>query len=119
MAILLVGFAMMLQCFSKMLIVAEFYANRAYIVRTLCINRDRPALHCGGQCQLDKRLQHDNNDDSTPDQRRTTGNDPLSSRSFFLTSDCLYLLSASPDHPLAPAGQPVDRPSTCFHPPDC
>lgn len=117
MVIFLVCIAMMLQCFSKMLIVAEFYANRAYIVRTQCINRDRPVLHCGGQCQLHKRLQHDNNDDSTPDQRPTGHNDPLSSRSFFLTDCYVFLTPASPDYALTPTGSPVDQPSTHFHPP--
>jgi len=119
MIIFLVCMAMMLQCFSKMLIVAEFYSNRAYIVRTFCINRDRPALHCGGQCQLHKRLQHDTNDNNTPDQRPTGHNDPLSSRSFFLTDCYIFLTPPSPDYALTRAGRPVDRPSTLFHPPGC
>jgi phosphatidylserine decarboxylase len=46
----------LLQTFNQFVIVAQFYANRAYIAKNLCENRDKPQLHCEGQCCLKKRL---------------------------------------------------------------
>ncbi|RYY41781.1 MAG: hypothetical protein EOO08_01230 [Chitinophagaceae bacterium] len=46
----------LVQAFSKWIIVADFEANREYIARTLCENRQRPQMRCGGKCQLAKRL---------------------------------------------------------------
>ncbi len=37
-------------------IVAGFELNRDYIATTLCINRDKPQLHCNGKCYLMKKL---------------------------------------------------------------
>ncbi|MBD2701258.1 hypothetical protein IC229_11465 [Spirosoma sp. BT702] len=36
--------------------IAYYHANRDYIARVLCQNRNRPDLHCNGQCYLAKRL---------------------------------------------------------------
>ncbi|RIV24962.1 hypothetical protein DYU11_06485 [Fibrisoma montanum] len=36
--------------------IAYYHANKAYIARVLCENRDRPELHCDGHCFLAKRL---------------------------------------------------------------
>jgi hypothetical protein len=33
-----------------------FYANRTYIARQLCINKDNPELNCKGTCVLTKKL---------------------------------------------------------------
>ena len=36
--------------------IAYYHANKEYIARVLCENRDRPQLHCDGHCFLAKRL---------------------------------------------------------------
>jgi len=36
--------------------IAYYHANKDYIARVLCENRDRPELHCDGHCFLAKRL---------------------------------------------------------------
>ncbi|GAB3571407.1 hypothetical protein GCM10027578_29590 [Spirosoma luteolum] len=36
--------------------IAYYQLNRAYIARVLCVNRNRPQLHCNGQCFLARRL---------------------------------------------------------------
>ncbi|GAB4091510.1 hypothetical protein GCM10028786_04360 [Flaviaesturariibacter terrae] len=45
----------LLQSFSKLLLLAEYRLNRAYIARVLCENRQRPKLKCNGKCQLMKK----------------------------------------------------------------
>ena len=47
---------MLLQSFSKVLIVIDYQANKAYIMEFLCINRDKPELQCEGKCHLKKEL---------------------------------------------------------------
>lgn len=42
-----------------------FYANRSYVAENLCVNKDNPAMHCNGKCQLDKKLQ-DSDDKQQP-----------------------------------------------------
>lgn len=46
----------LLQTFNQFVIRAQFYANRDYIAKNLCVNKDKPQLHCEGQCCLKKRL---------------------------------------------------------------
>lgn len=33
-----------------------FEANQNYIAKELCINRDKPEMHCNGKCYLMKKL---------------------------------------------------------------
>ena len=44
-----------------------YNANKAYIARVLCENRNRPQLHCDGKCYLAKKLkaQQDRQDKDT------------------------------------------------------
>jgi hypothetical protein len=54
--------AVMLQSFTHCLIVSVFKANQEYIARTLCINKQKPKLKCGGRCQLMKKMAAEQND---------------------------------------------------------
>lgn len=42
--------------FSWLLVYAGFKINQQYIAATLCENRDKPSMHCNGQCYLRKQL---------------------------------------------------------------
>ena len=46
----------LLQTFSQVVIVAEYYANKDYIAKNLCEKRDKPMMHCDGKCCLKKKL---------------------------------------------------------------
>jgi hypothetical protein len=110
-------FAMMLQCFSKMIVVAEFYANRDYIARNLCINRLNTAVHCAGRCQLDKRILQEEKSSGDRELRQESRNEVLSSRSFFATVVTPVIIFVDRAYPAADAPRPVDRPVSIFHPP--
>lgn len=43
--------------FSRLLIYAGFEANQEYISTTLCINKNKPWMHCNGKCYLMKKVQ--------------------------------------------------------------
>lgn len=46
----------LLQTFSQVVTVADYYAHKDYIAKTLCENRDKPMMHCDGKCCLKKKL---------------------------------------------------------------
>ncbi|MGX5820464.1 hypothetical protein ACWKWU_19870 [Chitinophaga lutea] len=47
---------LMLQTFSKGLILAEFMMNKEYIARVLCVNRTKPKSGCDGHCYLMQKM---------------------------------------------------------------
>lgn len=49
----------MIQSTSQLWIVGFFYANRDYIAKVLCINRDNPQSDCKGGCHLKKQIEKD------------------------------------------------------------
>jgi hypothetical protein len=51
-----------LQAFHQLVIVAQYYANKDYIARNLCENRDKPKMHCDGKCCLKKKLAKEGKD---------------------------------------------------------
>ena len=54
--------------------IAYYQVNKAYIARVLCENRDKPQLHCDGQCYLAKKLraQQDRQDKETTERVQNT-----------------------------------------------
>lgn len=48
--------ATLLPSVSQWGMVAYYHANKDYIARVLCQNRDKPELHCDGKCYLAKKL---------------------------------------------------------------
>lgn len=52
----------LLQTFSQVVIVAEYWANKDFIAKNLCENRDKPLMHCNGKCCLKKKLAKEGKD---------------------------------------------------------
>ena len=54
--------------------IAYYHVNKDYIARVLCQNRDKPQLHCDGQCYLAKKLktQQDKQDKETNERVQNT-----------------------------------------------
>lgn len=51
---------MSVQSFYKLGVVTYFQINREFIAEVLCINKEKPATMCKGQCFLKKRLNFGN-----------------------------------------------------------
>ena len=58
-------FLVLIQTFSKWVVVAEYKLNKDYIAQNLCINKARPRLHCNGKCQMMKKLAEEEKQNST------------------------------------------------------
>ena len=57
---------MLLQAFSNVLVVTGYELNKDYIARNLCVNRDKPKMHCNGCCHLKKELAQNEKQDQAP-----------------------------------------------------
>lgn len=57
-AILLL-FALSVQGTSQLTVLAGYELHKSYIAQVLCVNRDKPAMHCDGKCYLMKKLRQD------------------------------------------------------------
>jgi hypothetical protein len=71
---LLLLIATMLPVVSPWGTIAYYHVNKDYIARVLCQNRDKPQLHCDGQCYLAKQLkaQQDKQDKETTERVQNT-----------------------------------------------
>lgn len=54
--------AFLLQIFSTAIIYLDYYINQDYFAKVLCVNKDKPQLHCNGQCHLNAELEKDKKD---------------------------------------------------------
>ena len=45
--------------FSSLFIYAGFELNRDYVAKNLCVNRDKPWLHCNGKCYFMRRIKQE------------------------------------------------------------
>jgi hypothetical protein len=73
---------MMVQTFTAWLIIAEYAINKDYIAKNLCINKEKPNLHCNGKCRLMKKLSEEENKNSPTDP--STGGKIKMSETVFL-----------------------------------
>jgi hypothetical protein len=58
--------AMLFQTFSKTIVFVSWEANRDFISKNLCENRNRPMMHCNGKCHLRKQLEAGEQKDGNP-----------------------------------------------------
>lgn len=66
--ILSISFALLyiLAMFRPVQPVLNYYLNQDYIAKFLCINKDKPALHCNGKCYLMKQLEKQSKEKNAP-----------------------------------------------------
>ncbi|HEU0111093.1 MAG TPA: hypothetical protein VFQ73_09470 [Flavisolibacter sp.] len=55
----------LVQSFSKWLIVLDYTINKEFIAENLCINKEKSKLACKGKCQLAKQLASEENQNSS------------------------------------------------------
>ncbi|HEY0298923.1 MAG TPA: hypothetical protein VGB84_06860 [Arachidicoccus sp.] len=63
--------ALVAMTFNKGIVIFNFYANRSEIALKYCVNKDKPMMHCNGNCFLGKLLKKEQ-------QRENALNDELS-----------------------------------------
>lgn len=58
--------AVLLQTFSKVIIVADYWLNKDYIAKNLCEKKDVVNNCCKGKCHLKKQLEQDDKKEQAP-----------------------------------------------------
>ena len=80
---------LMMQAFSKWMILLEYELNKEYIAAKLCENKARPILKCKGKCQLAKKL-------AAEDASSNTTNYQAKFQEVAFTDNWLSLLAVPP-----------------------
>lgn len=57
----------MFQVFSMALVMCDYWL-RTESYAALCVNKDKPEMHCEGHCQMAKKMQEENNNDQNNPQ---------------------------------------------------
>jgi hypothetical protein len=81
----------LLQTFSREVLVVDFTLHRAIITARFCVNKTRPQLHCDGQCYIAKQLKKQ-------EDRESKSASPLKERLEMLPVAFRSLLPAAPVH---------------------
>ena len=110
---------LLVQTFNTWITIIDFKINQNYIAAKLCQNRNRPQMHCNGQCVLMKKMrQHEKQEQNTPGSVKIEISSVLfASRIFFSNVDNGLPLLSKSSFPFFKTGKPVDRNSPIFHPP--
>jgi hypothetical protein len=73
-----------------MAIYGAFYANQSYIAKNLCVNRDKPWMHCNGHCQLNNKLASDDKKESQNPLQRASNELSLLYLPPQIFQDCFF-----------------------------
>ncbi len=88
----------LLQTFSQVVIVGSYYANKDFIAKNLCENRDKPRMHCDGKCCLKKKLAKEGKEQA-PTSRNQKSEQVInlfcSHNQFIITPPVFFLSSVS------------------------
>ena len=115
-AIFLISFTAL--TFSKAVIYVDFYANQKFIVENFCVNKAKPAMNCGGKCQLTKKINSEESKDRQNPNRKNESRNEITSPVTFNDSDRLFAFAyIAQNYPPFYAGKPVDQSPEIFRPP--
>lgn len=95
---------------------AGFELNHKYIAENLCVNRDKPWMHCNGKCYLMRKLKQAEEKEKKHDrqiQRNLVQNITVASTAEIKFHNCLLQMISTPYQPL----KPIVFSGSVFHPP--
>ncbi|MET6996476.1 hypothetical protein [Chitinophaga defluvii] len=106
------------QLSGRYFVMLDFYINQNYIAKNLCINRDKPQMHCNGKCSLKKKLnEEDRKNQENPERKAENRSEifyPLITENRTVPQpETINTIYTHPDC----IGTPIDQPAVIFHPP--
>jgi len=115
--VIFLSVSLLVQTFSKFIIMADYQLNRAYIAKNLCENRNKPWLHCNGKCQMMKKMrQEEKKDEDNPSRKTEAGYELYSCNPLVqIVFKAPTITPCANGHIIA--SSPVDRTFKIFHPP--
>ena len=106
-----------METFCSLFFVADYYMDTAAYAAN-CVNKNNLQMHCNGQCQLQKKLNTENNKDKQSNERKYENLDEvLSSKSFFASVETPIKTFTAQKYFIINTGFPVDKSFQFFHPP--
>ena len=107
----------LLQTFNRLVVEADYYINIGYIVKNLCVNKEKPSMHCNGKCYLARQLKEQQKQEQTPLSKKGNSEIPL----FLVNQEYNYKSAQFNLNKSYPAlnnnVKPVSFPRSIFHPP--
>lgn len=81
------------QIFQGDFIILDYYTNQKSFA-ALCVNKDKPQMHCNGRCQMYKKIQQVHKENAnTPNPQET-----LKLKSLYIVRLIAYISIGSPFH---------------------
>ena len=106
------------QLSGRYFVVLDFYLNQDYIAKNLCINRDKPKMHCNGKCHLKKKLREEDKKEQESPERNTDRYEIFYAAWYHQETPKPFVTSIPKDYVFPYCiGAPVDQPTGVFHPP--
>ncbi|TWI82486.1 hypothetical protein LX66_5059 [Chitinophaga japonensis] len=105
------------QTFSKAMIVAEYQLNRDYIAKFLCVNRDKPKLHCNGRCHMMKKIKQEEKKDQDNPERKAENKFEIITAAFQPASITPFRTVSNMEYPVFQESICTDFTASFFHPP--
>ena len=106
-----------LQTFYRVVIVADYYANKATFAQN-CENKARPQLKCHGKCQMMKKLQEEEQkEQQNPERKMENKNEIVSASTRFATTPPQTIFEPRIEYQELPVPGTVTRSYAIFHPP--
>ena len=90
---------LIVQCFSKNLIFADYYLNTGTYLKK-CVNKSRPQMRCKGKCQMMKKLKEEQKKEQQLPERKSDQkyDGPISSKSFFTSISDMFITAGNSKH---------------------
>jgi hypothetical protein len=109
----------LLQTFSREVLVVDFTLHRATITARFCVNKARPQLHCDGKCYFAKQLkkQEDRESKSTSPLKERLEMLPVAFRSLVPAGPAAWASPPVGYGPYQSAWVPTSVSQGVFHPP--
>jgi hypothetical protein len=113
---ILLLFSLISSNFANLFVFAGFELNQKYIAAELCVNKNRPELHCNGQCYLMKKLKQaqDKEQKQERQSQKTQIQDALVVTPMVFKQ---YAVAEIKFHIPASTGMPQSIKNSIFHPP--
>lgn len=58
--------AFVLQVSGKLIVIADYAINKEYVAKMLCVNKNKPQMHCNGKCHMMKQLKAQDKKEQSP-----------------------------------------------------
>ncbi|WP_207430886.1 hypothetical protein [Sabulibacter ruber] len=117
-ATILLLLVMLSQAFSKFFIVLDYEANKDFISKVLCINREKPQMKCHGKCYLAKKLKKaEQTQDPTNQKSQKQKQEITLYYQPLVAANTLRIPHQYQQFTSTSAGRPIGVHLSVFHPP--